>query len=130
MPLRYLFGPATKDYAEQNLHGPRQAGTCLAFNAEGDVDVQLRPWESWDTLTSRLPAGWAPDFLVLYLPYATVPACLWSAPLPRVGLAPDWPLLWHAYRRCLPGCKVALTDRVGADRLMQEGVRQARPGEL
>jgi GT2 family glycosyltransferase/tetratricopeptide (TPR) repeat protein len=128
--LRYLFGPVGKAFAEQNLHGPRQAGHCLAFNAEGDVDVQLRPWDSWETFTGRLPGGWAPDFLVLYLPYATVPACLWSAPLPRVGLAPDWPLLWHAYRRCLPGCAVVLTDRVGADRLVKEGVRQARPGSL
>ena len=34
MSLRYLFGPVPKSFAEQKLHGPRQAGQCLTFHAE------------------------------------------------------------------------------------------------
>jgi hypothetical protein len=74
MPLRYLFGPISRTFAEQNLHGPRQAGTCLAFNAEGDTDLAVRPGDAWDEVRGRFPAGWEPDSLALWLPYTTVPA--------------------------------------------------------
>ena len=36
MPLRYLFGPVTASFADQNLGPQRAAGSCLAFNAEGE----------------------------------------------------------------------------------------------
>ena len=64
----------------------------------------------------RLPADWQPDFVVLYLPYSSVPAGLWLAPVPLVGLALDWHLLWHDYRQRLPMCDLVLTDPAGATR--------------
>jgi hypothetical protein len=130
MPLRFLFGPVSTSFANQNLHGPRQAGNCLAFNAEGDADLAIRPGDTWDAVQARFPAGWQPDVLALWLPYTTVPACLWSAPLVRVGLATDWHLLWHAYRRHLPACDLVFTDTLGAERLRQAGLSTARAGNL
>jgi GT2 family glycosyltransferase/tetratricopeptide (TPR) repeat protein len=131
MALRYLFGPVPRSFAEQKLHGPRQAGLCLTFHAEeGEGDVLLRPDDSWQDLASRLPSGWAPDLLVLSLAYTTIPACLWSAPLPRFALAPDWNLLWHYYRACLPACDWAVTDTWGAELLTRAGLTHVRPGNL
>ena len=31
MPRRYLFGPVTGEFADQNLYQARRAGVCLAF---------------------------------------------------------------------------------------------------
>ena len=36
---RFLFGPVTSEFADQNLHGARLARQCLAFNAVGDADL-------------------------------------------------------------------------------------------
>jgi len=130
MARRYLFGPVPAAYADQNLHGPRQAGDCLAFNAEGSTDVVIGPADTWETLGERLPAGWRPDFVVLFLTYTSVPACLWLAPVPLVGLAADWNLQWHYYRRRLRDCDLVLTDTLGVEILAQEGVTHARPGNL
>ena len=69
--------------------------------------------EPWEAIAARLPAGWQPDFVALYLPYTRIPAGLWAAPGPIVGLAADWSLLWHAYRSQLRRCDLVLTDTVG-----------------
>src|ERR1043166_8042783 len=101
MPRRYLFGPVSATFADQCLRRHRQAGHCLAFGPGGGVDLVLRPGDPWEAVRARLPAGWEPDFVALRLHYTRVPAGLWSAPVPLVGLAVDWNLLWHHYRRCL-----------------------------
>ncbi|HKI33740.1 MAG TPA: glycosyltransferase [Gemmataceae bacterium] len=130
MTLRYLFGPVPAAFAEQNLQPQRRAGACLAFNADGDADLTVRPDDPWDKVRQSLPHGWEPDALVLWLPYTTVPAGLWSAPLPRVGLAPDWHLLWTYYRRRLPSCDLVFTDTLGSEFLNRHGLAQARPANL
>src|SRR5437867_349029 len=101
---RYLFGPVTKQFAEENFDRVRQAGDCLAFNAAGDMDFTIASTDTWETVCARLPPDWQPDFIVLYLPYTNIPACLWSAPVPIIGLAADWNLLWHHYRLVLRRC--------------------------
>ena len=60
--------------------------------------------------------------MALNLAYAFVPASLWRAPLPRVGLATDWHLLWHHYRGRLPRCDLVLTDRAGAEAMARQGI--------
>jgi hypothetical protein len=65
-----------------------------------------------------------------WLPYATIPACLWSAPVPRLGLMPDWNLMWHYYRRRLSDCDWVVSDTLGAERLNQAGLSHVRPGNL
>jgi len=131
MSLHYLFGPVPRSFAEQKLHGPRQAGQCLTFHAEeGEGDVLLRPEDSWEDLLTRLPADWTPDLLVLWLPYTTVPHCLWSAPLPRLGLAPDWNLMWHYLRNRLSGCTAVVTDTLGAELCQRSGLTHVRAGNL
>jgi GT2 family glycosyltransferase/predicted Zn-dependent protease len=129
MSPRYLFGPVPKTFADQKLHGPRQSGDCLTFHPDkGEGDVLLRPEDSWDDLLARLPHGWQPDLVALWLAYTTVPDCLWSAPTPRLGLAPDWNLMWHYYRRRLPACNWAVTDNLGAELLSRAGLTQVRAG--
>ena len=130
MPSRYLFGPVTPAYAAEKLHEQRQAGACLAFNATADVDVRITATDDWQTVLSRLPADWQPDFVVLNLGYTCVPCCLWSQPLPLVGLAQDWNLLWHLYRRRLRQCELVLTDTLGVENLHRECIAQARAANL
>ncbi len=130
MPPRYLFGPVTAAYAAEKLHEQRQAGACLAFNPTGDVDLLVTATDDWATVLGRLPAGWQPDFVVVNLGYTSVPGCFWSQPLPLVGLAQDWNLLWHLYRRRLPQCELVLTDTLGVETLHREGIVHARAANL
>jgi GT2 family glycosyltransferase/predicted Zn-dependent protease len=131
MSLRYLFGPVPRSFAEQKLQGPRATGQCLTFHPEpGQGDIALSPDDSWDDLLGRLPAGWRPDLLSLWLPYTTIPQALWSAPVRRLALVPDWNLMWHYYRRRLAACDLAVTDTWGAELLQQSGLSHVRPGNL
>jgi hypothetical protein len=129
MSPRYLLGPVRADQACQR-RADREAGRCLAFNARGDVDLMVGPGDSWDDVLARLPPGWQPDFVALDLNYTSVPQALWSAPVPLVGLATDWNLLWHHDRRCLRRCELALIDVPGVQALAREGLRHARPANL
>jgi hypothetical protein len=101
--------------AADNLARPREAGSCLAFDAAGTADLAIRPADSWETVCGRLPASWRPDFIALYLPYTTIPACLWDAPVPLVGLASDWNFLFRHLRRRLPCCELVLSDIAGVE---------------
>ena len=130
MPLRYLFGPVNASFAEQNLQRQRKTGACLTFDSDGSGDLTIKPGATWSQVLSRLPAGWLPDFVVLYLPYASIPSCLWSAPVPLIGLALDCSLLWHYYRRRLRACDLVLTDGPSASRLAREGIIQVKAAHL
>jgi glycosyltransferase involved in cell wall biosynthesis/Tfp pilus assembly protein PilF len=130
MARHYLFGPVTLDFADQNLHGLRQIGNCLAFDHAGATDLAIGPTDTWESVCARLPTGWQPDFVVLHLPYTTIPACLWSAPVPLVGWAEDWNLLWHGYRRRLRRCDLILVDSLGVETFARQGVGQARAANL
>ncbi len=130
MPFRHLFGPVTAEYAGRCLAGPRAAGRCLAFGPGPGLDLPAAPGDSWDEIARRLPRDWRPDFAALYLPYTAVPRGLWSAPVPLVGLAPDWNLLWHHYRHALPRCDLVLTDRPGVAALKRQGIAHARAANL
>jgi GT2 family glycosyltransferase/Tfp pilus assembly protein PilF len=130
MSRRYLFGPVSPAFAEQNLARQRQAGSCLPFSPEGQDDLAIGPKDTWAQVCARLPPGWQPDLLILYLPYTHIPHCLWSAPVPIVGLAQDWPLLWQYFRRRLRSCDLVLTDPVGVEALKREGILQARAANL
>ncbi len=130
MPRRYLFGPVPGTFAKQNLAAQREAGACRAFNAEGDADLVIRSGDAWADVLARLPLDWLPDYVVLYLPYTTIPECLCSAPLPVVGLALDWRLLWHSYRRRLGDCDLVLADPEGAAALARDGFPHVHPALL
>src|SRR5207248_1974785 len=85
---------------------------------------------TWQDVCARFPPGWEAECVVLSLAYAAVPACLWEAPVPVVGLADDWPLLWHYYRRRLPRCDLALTDAAGAEAFARAGLGNVRAANL
>jgi tetratricopeptide (TPR) repeat protein len=102
----------------------------LAFNTACDLDLALAHTDTWETVCARLPTDCRPDFIVLYLPYSSIPACLWSAPVPIIGLAADWNLLWHHYRSALRRCDLILTDAAGVEVMHREGILQARPAVL
>src|SRR5262245_29222733 len=125
MPRRYLFGPVTAEFAEQHLHKQRRSGECLAFDAEGKTDLAIGLTDTWDDVCQRLPAGWRPDFIALFLRYTTIPLNLWTASVPLVGLASDWNLLWHAYRNQLASCDLILTDTAGVDAFKRQGLKHA-----
>src|SRR5207245_3237545 len=124
------FGPVTPTFADEHLREVRQRGECLVFNAEGTVDVRLTPGETWSTLLGRLPGAWQPDCVALYLPYTTIPSCLWSAPVPVIGLAADWNLLFHCYRACLPLCDLVITGPVGEKALSKIGLNNLLSANL
>jgi glycosyltransferase involved in cell wall biosynthesis/predicted Zn-dependent protease len=130
MSRRYLFGPVSAAFAELNLAQPRRAGQCLAFDHEGATGLAIRPGDRWEDVCARLPAGWRPELLVLCLHFTTPPAALWSAPVPVIGLAGDWHLVWHYYRHCLPLCDLVLTDQPGVEALGRAGIGHARAANL
>src|SRR5262249_37297220 len=96
----------------------------------GTADVTVQAGDPWPAVCARLPAEWRPDFLVLHLAYTDIPEGLWAAPVPRVGLAGDWPLLWHHYRRCLGRCELVLADPAGAEVCRRAGIPEALPADL
>ena len=128
MRLRYLFGPVERFYADDNLAKARQDGQCLAFAPSG-ADLVIRHDDRWEDVRARLPAGWSPDVIVLMLAYTSIPAGLWEAPIPLIGLALDWHLLWHRYRFALPRCDMVVTDAWGVERFGRAGLA-AVPGNL
>jgi glycosyltransferase involved in cell wall biosynthesis/tetratricopeptide (TPR) repeat protein len=130
MSLRYLFGPVSRTFADQNLHAARQSGDCLAFDSAGETDLAIGPADTWQTVLDRLPGGWRPDFIALDLHYTTVPPALWSAPVPLVGLAADWNLLFHGYRYWARRVDLLLTDTPGVEAFARVGVHHARAANL
>jgi glycosyltransferase involved in cell wall biosynthesis/tetratricopeptide (TPR) repeat protein len=121
-----LFGPVNKTFADQNLHGAVERGECVVFDEEGDFPIR---WDdTWEAIAARFPAGWQPDFLALFLEYRVIPQAVWNAPIPIIGLAGDWNLLWHHYRHVLPRCDLVFTDRLGVETLAKAGVTHARSG--
>jgi hypothetical protein len=123
MARRYLFGPVSERFVAQNLERQVQADDCRPFGATPRA-------ASWEAVAAPWPDGWRPDFIVLDLHYTIIPACLWQAPVPLLGLAADWNLLWHGYRRLLPHVDLVLTDTAGVERLHQEGIGYARAANL
>src|SRR5260221_3686458 len=115
MSRHYLYGPVQADFAKENLSAERQTRRCVAFNAAGDTDLAIGSTDTWKSIRERLPAGWQPEFLVLNLWYTSIPSCLWQTSLPIIGLAVDWNLQWHCYRRQLPQCDLILTDTLGVE---------------
>src|SRR5258708_7391640 len=117
MPQRYLIGPISNRFMSRNLQEHCATGDCLPFDTAGRLPFFITEGDSWETALQRLPYIWRPAFLVLDLHYTTIPPCFWQAPIPIIGLAADWNLLWHAYRRLLPHLDLVLTDRQGVERL-------------
>jgi hypothetical protein len=81
-------------------------------------------------VSEKLPPGWKPDFIVLSLSYSSIPAALYQAPVPIIGLAPDWNLLWSCYRHVLPRCDAVFTDSPGVERFRQAGFDHVRGANL
>jgi len=129
MHSHHLFGPVTASFAEQNLASLERGGKCVSFGSDG-TDLPLTSINSWEALVNCLPEEWQPGFIALWLPYTKIPEFLWSAPVPIIGLAADWNLLWHQYRSVLPCCDVILTDKPGVEVLHLAGFTQARPANL
>jgi tetratricopeptide (TPR) repeat protein len=130
MRLRYLFGPVTARFADQNLRRQRQSGSCRTFDARGTSDTAIGPTDSWETVCARLPRTWQPDAIVVSLATEAIPPCIWAAPVPVIGLATSWSLLWHYYRQRLRTCDLVLCDSVGAEVLKRQGLDQARAANL
>lgn len=130
MACRYLFGPVHGALATDYLARERRAGNCLAFNAADSADLSIQWHDTWEDVRAHFPGTWHPDFITLYLPYRTIPPCLWSASVPIVGLAGDWNLLWHCYRGQLRHCDLVLTDTVGVEQFRKEGHEHVSPWNL
>jgi len=130
MPRRHLFGPVSAAFAAQHLARQCRAALCRTLDAVDFPEGAAAAADTWNALLTRLPADWRPEFVALDLHYTAVPPVLWSAPVPVVGLAADWNLLWHHYRRALRRCDLVLTDAAGVDALAREGITHARSANL
>jgi glycosyltransferase involved in cell wall biosynthesis len=126
MPLRYLYGPVTDSFAANCLGRQRDTGNCLAFNSEGKPDVIIRPGDTWEDVRRQFPVGWEPDLIALQPAYNTLPSFLLRLPIPKIAIAHDWFLLWHAYRLQLRQCDLVLTDATGMELLGREGIAAQR----
>jgi glycosyltransferase involved in cell wall biosynthesis/Flp pilus assembly protein TadD len=129
MALRYLFGPVTSHFVEQNLGEAGARGSCIAFGSAGS-ELVLDGAKSSDDVCRRLPEAWQPDLVVLYLPYTSIASGLWSAPVPIVGLAADWNLQFQQFRRQLKSCDLVLTDTAGLECFRKAGIAHVRAANL
>jgi glycosyltransferase involved in cell wall biosynthesis/tetratricopeptide (TPR) repeat protein len=118
MPSRLLIGPVEPSFADRYLSADRD---CLSFDASAP---------GWAEVTASFPPGWVPDALLVHMGYTSVPAWVWSAPVPVIALAPDPNLLWHRYRSLLPLADLVLTDRPAVDRFRRAGLTHARSANL
>jgi glycosyltransferase involved in cell wall biosynthesis/predicted Zn-dependent protease len=130
MSLKYLFGPVPSGVARGTFGALRHAGDCLTFNGDGSADLRIAAGDSWGDVCGRLPAEWAPDFVVVCLPFSGVPACLWSAPLVRVGLLTDGTIACHAWRRVLPAFHLVFAEPPVAEALRRAGFDNVRAAHL
>jgi GT2 family glycosyltransferase/Flp pilus assembly protein TadD len=130
MSLRILFGPVRAQFADQNLFESRRAGQCLAFGNEPGLDLLIESAESWQEIGAKLPDGWQPDAVALWLPYTQIPAGIWAVPVPIIGLAADWNLLFHTYRTLLNRCDAVFTDAPGVEVLTKAGFDHVRQANL
>jgi len=128
MGRRHLFGPAPADFAREHLHRYVEAGECVVFDHGGVRAATFG--DSWDDFVARLPTDWRPEFIVLRLQYNAIPPFLWQAPVPIIGFAGDWNLVWHHYRNVLPRCDLVLTDAAGVETLARAGIMHARHAQL
>ncbi len=127
---RYLFGPSDAAYAEQNLAAERESGRCRCFGDGPSLDLAIGHSDRWEDVLGRLPGDWRPDFVVLQLQYTTIPVGLLAAPVPLVGLAGDFNLLWHGYRRLLPRLDLVLSDTAGVEVMRRAGMTHGRQALL
>src|SRR5262249_14968569 len=104
---------------EEHLLPECHAGACIPFGHPAP--------DSWEAACAGLPEGWRPDLLVVPLAYQAVPAWVWAAPVPLVGLAADAQDQWHAYRRALPLCDLVLADAPTVERLHRQGIAPPPP---
>src|SRR5262249_62127813 len=105
----------------------RQSGQALAFGPDGP-DLVVRWGDTWPELCRRLPHAWQPDFVLLCLAYTRTPPDFAAAPIPVIGYAPDWPILWHAYRQQATWCDRLWTDAAGARHWAAAGSGRVRGG--
>jgi tetratricopeptide (TPR) repeat protein len=129
MSRNYLLGPLSADQSSLG-QSALASGHCRIFNSASHQNLTIAPADSWSSILERVPAGWQPDFLVLNLGGAAIPPALWDTPIPIVGLATDWPLCWHYYRRVLSRCDLVLTDLPGVELLTRAGHAQVRSATL
>jgi tetratricopeptide (TPR) repeat protein len=92
------------------------------------ADLDIGAGDTWQSVAAFLPPDWQPDTIVLDLSEGGVPAGLWSAPVPLVGLVRDWCLRWHLNRLILPRCALVVADPNGANALSRDGIERTRPG--
>jgi glycosyltransferase involved in cell wall biosynthesis/tetratricopeptide (TPR) repeat protein len=118
---RFLFGPAD-DHKFTNRFLSRRTGegSWITFSARAP---------SWESAVAPFN-GSLPDALLLWPGYASVPAWVWTVPIPVIALANDPNLLWHGYRHLLPLADLILTDAPSARRLRQVGINHVRPANL
>ncbi len=115
---RCLFGPAAPTLSAQDFGA---ATDTVLFDFDGKHGINLAGVSSWQEVVRQLPGDWRPDFVALALSYKCIPKGIWQAPVPIIGLAPDWNLLWSTYQHILPRCDVVFTDLPGVARLQQAG---------
>jgi len=126
--MRHLFGPIDGEFSDQILEHSRIQRQCLTFGLGADIDIAAGA--SWVEVERRLPESWRPAFIALWLSYAQIPEWVWSCPLPIVGLAADWNLLWHQYRGVFSRLELILTDEAGVAAMHQAGFPYTCPGNL
>jgi len=119
---RFLFGPADASvFNDRFLAAPVAAGRWATFGATCPC---------FSDAAARLGSGQEPAAILLWPGYASVPAWVWSAPIPVVALAHDPNLLWQQYREQLQLADLVLTDAPSAGRLRRAGVTHVRAANL
>jgi glycosyltransferase involved in cell wall biosynthesis/Tfp pilus assembly protein PilF len=130
MPRRFLFGPVSAEFAREKLATFRKSGACRCFDTQPGADVVVRVSDTWEEVRAQFPPDWQPDYLAIFLQYRVIPSWVWAAPIPIIGVAGDWNLLWHHYRSLCRWCDAVVTDKVGAHLFRSEGAQIVKEGMI
>jgi hypothetical protein len=115
LPLECFEDRASFSDIEIVTYGPRQR--MLVDGVHYPFDVEFDPSTgSWDELERALPAGFRPDFVLLWWPdQEPVPAGLQHCPVPVVGMFSDYNLSLPGLAGLWPFFDLVLCDRAGVD---------------
>jgi glycosyltransferase involved in cell wall biosynthesis len=130
MTLRYLVGPTTSEEAWRCWQPARDRGDCRAFNHRNNLDLSLGADSSWEEVSRQLPSDWRPDFVALCLDDTTIPAALWNAPVPLIGLTRNPEMPWHALHHLADHCDVVLADLPKVTALRRAGISHVHAANL
>src|SRR6478672_10649167 len=104
----FLIGPVATSWVHEHLPAEMRGPHLHSFGWRNE-SASLDQCHGWADLLARLPAGAAPEYLLLLCGDGATPSWLLDAPIPIVALAINPAITWHHLRSWLWHCEGVIT---------------------